>query len=64
VSEAIDAQGVAFLVNTNGDPDLIRKNILWYLTMHGWDKKRIELLEKLTTKIDPKLLFHIEPPHQ
>jgi hypothetical protein len=64
VSKAIDAEGVAFLVNTNGDPDLVRRNILWHFIMNGWDKERIDLLKTLYSKTDPNLLFHVEPPHR
>ena len=64
-SKAIDAQGVVFLADNNGDPDVVRKHILWYLIANGLDKERAEMLEGLNTnKIDPKLLFHVEPPHQ
>ena len=64
VSRAIDAQGMVFLANTNRDPDLVRKQILWYLIMSGWDKERIDLLNGLKSKVDPRLLFHVEPPRQ
>jgi hypothetical protein len=63
-SKAIDAQGVAFLVDANGNPEIVRKHILWYLISNGLDKERVELLQGLNNKIDPKLLFNVEPPHQ
>jgi hypothetical protein len=62
LSKAIDAFGVLFLTNTNGDAELVRKNILWHLIATGWDKERIAFLSGLKEQIDPKLLFHVEPP--
>jgi len=64
-SKAIDAEGNLFLADTNGDPDRVRGNIIQYLVMSGMDDARIEILKRLQTeKIDPKLLFHVDPPHQ
>lgn len=31
LSKTINAQGVLFLTNAHGDPDVVRKHILWYL---------------------------------
>jgi hypothetical protein len=59
-SKAIDAQGALFLFNSNGNPELVRKNILIYLISNGWERERITYLQSLRNQIDSKALFRVE----